>query len=295
MCVIAISDKERITEEMVRKMYSANDAGAGIAWREKVEGVPVVRWKKGLKVEEIVELASSAPLPFIAHFRIPSCGGKSLTLTHPFPIEKNVRLLMEGTTQGHVLFHNGHWTQWKDKTLETAIRKGARLPSGKWSDSRAMAWIASFYGLGVLDMIDEKVVAFGPTTCEISGSGWAQIKPGIWASNRGWENVNLGRDNSYFTRDHRHHHGGKATEEDKDKIQEGLVVPNGAASRQGPGGAPTAVPFTQSLADWDLAEMMYKKGSITKSAWKNAKKKFEKAEKKEKRRVSKLPPDGLVH
>lgn len=196
MCVICVSASERPTPEMVAKMFADNPHGAGIAWRSEEPGkkgtpaIPVVAWKKGLDEEEIQELVAKLPLPFVAHFRIPSCGGPSSLLTHPFPIQIDVPLEFEGTTKGSVLFHNGHWHKYADVVLEASVRGNWKIPSGRWSDSRAMALIAAHQGIGVLEFIREKVVVFGPGPADIElfgDNGWAKIGTGIWVSNRGWE------------------------------------------------------------------------------------------------------------
>ena len=194
MCVIALSEKTRVTDEMVRKMYEHNGAGAGVAWRETIEEkgktVVVVKWKKGLTLEETRELCESLPMPFVAHFRIPTVGGTKKSLCHPFPIEKDVRLDLEGTTKGYVLFHNGHWGDWKRFSLDTAAKNGFKVPTGRWSDSRAMAWAAAHHGLGVLEFIDEKAITFGPQEIEIfggqAGQHWA-LANGVLVSNKAWD------------------------------------------------------------------------------------------------------------
>ena len=187
MCVICISDTKRPTPVAIEKMYDANPAGAGIAWRE--DGF--VRWEKGLELKQIQELVLKVPMPFIAHFRIPSCGGKSPDLCHPFPIHKEVSLALSGKTKDWVLFHNGHWGAWKTTALEAAIKKGQfKLPTGKWTDSRAMAWLANVYGQGILDLIDEKVAVLGPAEGQMEvwqgTGGWHKIDD-VYVSNRGWE------------------------------------------------------------------------------------------------------------
>lgn len=188
MCVILLSNKDRPSIEMIRSAWRQNDAGGGVAWRE--DGF--VRWEKGImNLEQMEELCLKVPLPFIAHFRIPSYGGKRESLCHPFPIEKKVSLALSGKTKGNVLFHNGHWGKWKESMLDAVIKSGIPVPVGKWSDTRAMAFHAAIYGLGILELIDEKAVAFGPDVCEIfPGSGWKIIDK-IWCSNdffRGTEN-----------------------------------------------------------------------------------------------------------
>jgi hypothetical protein len=180
-----IADTERPTDEMLEKGFDSNDAGAGVAWRENGR----VRWKKGiLDIEEVKALVKDLTLPFVVHFRIPTEGGRRLQLCHPFPIENNVSLSLEGTTKGYVLFHNGHWSDWRKWALETAIGAKIGLPPGKWSDTRGMAFVASVYGLGVLEMINEKAVAFGPNDIEVTPGAGFTLNDGVWCSNMYWKN-----------------------------------------------------------------------------------------------------------
>lgn len=195
MCVVFICETVRPTADMVEKAFFTNNAGGGVAWRLDKK---TVKWQKGLDVDEMTNLIAEVPFPFIAHFRIPSSGGKSPWLCHPFPIERDTKLLLEGTTGGNVLFHNGHWKDWKEDAKLAAVRSNTPLPPGRWTDTRAMAFVASIYGLGVLEMIDEKTVAFGPNTLEVcAGAGWFEIEvtgtgKKFWASNKYWESVQGG-------------------------------------------------------------------------------------------------------
>lgn len=184
MCVIFIADRVRPTKEMVEKAFEKNKEGAGIAWREKGQ----VKWAKGLELDKISHLIQSVPLPFIAHFRIQTVGGVVPELTHPFQIDVMSSLALHGRTPGGLMFHNGTWHLWKDKLLDTAVKSGAKLPGGRWSDSRAMAFCAAIYGHGVLDMIDEKSVVMTPTDIEIYGNGWTRVND-VAVSNRLWEDV----------------------------------------------------------------------------------------------------------
>jgi len=192
MCVIFCTDHEkpvRPTPEMVEQAFNHNPAGAGIAWRRggtvdesgQMQGGELC-WAKGLELEAIQTLVKNAPLPFVCHFRIPTVGGKRQDLCHPFPIHKDAPLYLEGVTPGYVLFHNGHWHAWKDLIVRAAISGNGPIPDGEWSDSRAMAWIASICGIRVLEFVDEKVVAFSANDFEIFGNGWSKHE-GVWVSN----------------------------------------------------------------------------------------------------------------
>jgi hypothetical protein len=200
MCVIAICEYARLTDEQVSQMYDSNPKGGGVAWRTRDdEDVPVVQWKKGLNKEEMIQFNRELPLPYVLHFRVPSAGtSQSWFACHPFQVDDDATTGFEGKTTGYVLFHNGFWHDWKAKLQAIAINGYVHIPTGPWSDSRALAWAANHLGLGFLEMVDEKVVAFGPhdEDIEVFGS-WAYLKTtdaegkdtSILVSNKGWEKV----------------------------------------------------------------------------------------------------------
>lgn len=179
MCVIFWVNKDRPSQYMVEKAFDHNDDGGGGAWRTTNEqGEPVVEWKKGLGVKEMVRLAAELPIPYILHFRIASIGGVRDSLTHPFPINKNGSLALEGKTKGYVLFHNGHWKEWNDECRKAAVLSNTPIPMGRWSDTRAMAWLCSIYGPGYMEfMPEQKGIVFGPQDMQIfDGNGWERVK-----------------------------------------------------------------------------------------------------------------------
>lgn len=187
MCVIAICTTVRPSEEQVQLMWTANAFGGGAAWRTKREGVPHVAFKKGLILEEMQEFAKELPLPYILHFRIPSVGKDCDALTHPFVVQDDSPLVMEGETSGGVLFHNGTWNGWRTELKFACLTKGFSLPTGEYSDSRAMAILAAHMGPGILELIDEKVVLFGPEDIlTFHDVGWTTSE-GITYSNMGWK------------------------------------------------------------------------------------------------------------
>jgi len=100
-----------------------------------------------IDLKEAQELIAKAPLPFVCHFRIQTVGGKKAGLCHPFPVHDDVTLALKGETEGFVLFHNGHWGQWRSSVMEAVFKGQLKLPKGKWSDSRAMAWSAAQFVL----------------------------------------------------------------------------------------------------------------------------------------------------
>ena len=185
MCVIMLAEHHRLTPEMVKAAIDHNKDGAGVAWRENGK----VRWEKGMGLEDALRRCAEVPLPYVFHARIASCGGICSDLTHPFPIDDNAPLKTSGATKGWVLFHNGHWGDWRKDTWEAMRTIGKPIPTGKWSDSRAMAVLASIYGLGALEFINEKVIAFGPKEqdLEIFGPGWSVHEEKWMVSNTFWK------------------------------------------------------------------------------------------------------------
>ena len=190
----------------INAMWEANPQGGGVAWREQrrdadadivdEHGQPqmVVKWRKGLSLVEMQEQIANLPTPFVAHFRVASVGdGGVKWLTHPFPIQEGVPLTLEGTAEHSVLFHNGHWGRWEAQSREWLGLAGGRIRvphgGGKWSDSRAMAFWAFHFGLGIFEGdpwgIREKVVVYSPEDIQIFGDGWKRYKDYI-ISNDFW-------------------------------------------------------------------------------------------------------------
>jgi hypothetical protein len=183
MCVILLVDTKKPSEDMVEACWNANANGGGVAWREG----GLVKWKKGLELAQMQELCAVLPIPYVAHFRIPSAGGASKSLCHPFIVNEKCTLDMEGSTKSPVLFHNGTWTDWRKTCLQITLNNNLKVPTGaRWSDSRAMAWMAARYGTGFLEFLDEKVVIFAPNDIDIFGGQWSRVHD-IWCSNLLWE------------------------------------------------------------------------------------------------------------
>lgn len=195
MCVISFNKGKRLTEEQVDQMYDANPRGGGIAWRDLVDGTPVVKWRKGLTRPEMQEANKTLPFPYILHFRVPSHGTSNSWLAcHPFAIDEHASYDFEGEIKGYVLFHNGLWVEWKRKMETLALSGCCFIPSGPWSDSRGLAWAAHHLGIGYLEITEEKIIALGPLEedIEIFG-GWFELekdddgKALILVSNKTWE------------------------------------------------------------------------------------------------------------
>lgn len=307
MCVIAIADEVRPTDEQVGKMFDVNPAGAGIAWREK----GVVRWKKGLELDEVTELCAKVPMPYVVHFRIPSVGGKTPFLCHPFPVTPEVPLELQGTTKGFVLFHNGHWGRWRESTLEAAVRSNTKVPGGKWSDTRAMAFHAHIYGSGILEMIDEKSVMFGPDKVEVFGA-WSK-EGGLWVSNRGWVTSSFRRgshggggssSSSVHWHGHIPDHRALPPGQTADEVAEGDdaddVVVMGPVQRRSAGKTPPQVPEGVDLTQLPFEQItaMFERQEISRKQWKKYRNRFDAALRQEnggRKRNRKGKSGGTVH
>ncbi len=170
MCVILVCDTKRPNDDMVEKAWTQNPQGGGIAYRKD----NLICWEKGLDLKEMKQFAKDLPFPFVLHFRIASTGTRSAYLCHPFHISAEADVDLIGSTDKAVLFHNGTWGNWRYNTLSSIVNVGAKIPTGPWSDTRAMALMAHHFGGGALEMINERTVFFSPTELEIYGDGWEE-------------------------------------------------------------------------------------------------------------------------
>ncbi len=171
MCVIiTVEEGQKCPSiEMLQQAEKSNRDGAGIAW---VEG-NFTHWKKNISAAEVFEIGKTISSPRIIHFRLASVGGKSPLLCHPFPVSKTVPLNIEGAIKGRVLVHNGHWLDWRKVCLATLVKRGVHFPDGKFSDTRAIAWLTNIYGTGFLNLLDEKIAVLSATAgLKTFGTGW---------------------------------------------------------------------------------------------------------------------------
>lgn len=185
MCVIiAVKEGQNCPPlKMLQDAQKNNPDGAGVAWVDR----EFVKWKKNLKAEKLYEIGQEIPSPFLIHFRLASIGGKSPHLCHPFPVSKTVPLDLGGAIRGRVLVHNGHWSDWKKVCLDTLVKRGGHFPEGKFSDTRAIAWLVNIYGTGVLNLIDEKVAVLSSTAgLKTFGGGWQEHEEYLVSNTHSW-------------------------------------------------------------------------------------------------------------
>lgn len=192
MCVIMASETKRPTEVQLEAGWKQNPWGAGVAWQEKdKKGKIWMRWEKGItELKDLIKHLKSIPDgPAVIHLRIPTEGLDDVALTHPFPVTNEAQIDFSGKTDVPLLFHNGGWAQWRPFSLDTALKSGIKLPEGLLNDSRMMAWNTSIFGSGILQLINEKVILFGPKGLDFYGTdkanGW-ELENDIWFSNDLW-------------------------------------------------------------------------------------------------------------
>jgi hypothetical protein len=177
-------------------MWQANPDGAGIAWSRKGH-VYVV---KGLmKFGDFTKAVARIPkgAPYVLHFRIQTVGGVRADLTHPFVVSEASPHVKRGKLAAPVLFHNGHWSDWRDKLLDSTTSTGTAFPDGPMSDSRAMAILAARHGVEIGSYLTSQriVVLQADGTILRTGSGWSQHDDlgGVWTSNTTWKPRDLHR------------------------------------------------------------------------------------------------------
>lgn len=312
MCVIALVEypDKRPTELEIRKMWKANPYGGGLAWREEGR----VHFAKGLELDQMIARIARLPVPFIAHFRVPSTGGSKPALTHPFLIDHESPIVMEGATDKWVLFHNGTWSQWEYYSKDWLIRAGGAIkqPLGPWSDSRAMAFWAHQFGLGIFEKpwpIDEKVIVFGPgdDDIEMFGDGWSTYDDRYIVSNKYWVDKKVEKEkeadgnkitqsNSMFRpesmeqsegtgENQRHQHQPRIRIETGNERTGSAADPNpprGGRKRTPPssqiaGVASTTIhPFNRAREEYETAIIAWTLGEGSKNALKRTRKAFEK-------------------
>jgi len=132
MCVIAVSPiGEKLSEEVFRQMWEANDDGFGMMFRTR-DGVGIV--KGIMDPDEAWEHYASLPkgVPHVVHFRLATHGGVRPELTHPFIVDERSPLYLQGVVHAPTLVHNGVWSLHEHK------RKLVDL-TGPVSDSRVLA------------------------------------------------------------------------------------------------------------------------------------------------------------
>lgn len=147
MCVIIIARTVFPSMTVLKQAEESNPDGAGMCWFEEDK----VKWAKGLKADDIFEIGQDTPKPWVIHFRWASFGPKVPQLCHPFPINRDASLELQGETDRSVFFHNGHVKNIEQRMYEALGRTNMTCPPGPWSDSRGMAFVIDKFGVPMLN------------------------------------------------------------------------------------------------------------------------------------------------
>jgi hypothetical protein len=229
MCLITVVPAGKKPDlEILAASRVHNDDGTGVAWIQDKR----VHWIKGLKVADHIErVLAIVPKssPIVIHDRLSTVGGDIPELTHPFIVGKNPTPLT-GSTSGMVLFHNGHWLDWRKMLGELAIQGKVRLGlEGGWSDTRTLAALASIGGPGILDHLTtgQKFCLVTPKEAIPIGYGWETVD-GIHYSNTLWQKKSYTR-NVYTGPSV---YSGKKGKKDNDKSRYEEWLENRACTRE---------------------------------------------------------------
>lgn len=185
MCLamlIESSPTEKMLEQILLSGERDNPDGIGIAWRAK----GLVNFKKGIEMDELMDIMYAQKPPYLVHFRLASAGGKSKALCHPFPVRKEYNLELQGTADA-VIIHNGHVPNWEATAFRVFTSSDSKMPHGPWSDTRFMAYLAARNGRQILTFLNEKVAYMSRTEVDIySKYAWTRYETGkksaIWCS-----------------------------------------------------------------------------------------------------------------
>ncbi len=205
MCVLIVCMSHFPDTRTLELCEQQNPQGWGVAWRNKKKDA--VNYVKGIEsVPELEKLIDKLPtpaddFPIILHARVASSGSNDLRLNHPFTIGTETNEL-KGSSKKGVLFHNGTLFDWRREMKAAIELSGRKVPDGRFTDTRAMAFIADIRGINYLDLLNERIIVLTPKdlysfghTLRHDKTGWYE-KDGLWFSNSLWENP---RDNIHQT------------------------------------------------------------------------------------------------
>lgn len=205
MCVIVYGRESKPSDDVLNACAAANGDGNGFAWTDGKS----VHYEKGISLERMSKLLAEAPSWWVCHFRIKTAGDATPFLCHPFPVAPDCPLDTVGTAR-EVLFHNGHHSNWKEQVLDSFAKKSrgkVKVPPGEWSDSRALAWLVSFAGRGILRFASGKFALLskhGIRAFPDHGSHAWTVRDGVTYSNMNW----VGRLSSGESRGVQYYFGG---------------------------------------------------------------------------------------
>jgi hypothetical protein len=186
MCVaITMEPGTDLSKEEIFKMGRANADGVGVAWADG----GVVHWAKTINYtpDTLYNFIKEREGYFrLVHFRLSTVGGVRADLCHPFEVGPMANPHWTGHSS-RVLIHNGHWHRWTD--IIDILKKEEALPDmGPWSDSRLMAYLASF-DEDWLHVVTGRVAMMDGDGNTVRIGDWSDLRAGIKVSNKHWDHT----------------------------------------------------------------------------------------------------------
>lgn len=191
MCIIAICQKRKLTDDEIKNCFERNPHGAGLAYYDN----ETVYYKKGLmsKYDLIKEYEKIDIFPHVVHFRIGTSGANSPDLTHPFIVSEKSPLQLNYEGPESVLFHNGIYSEWQ--SLETVLSSAGITLKGDRNDTRIIAaWISRFGPKIIKNIMGKYVIV---KNNEIVYYGKMDDVDGILFSNDGYKPL-YGYGNTFY-------------------------------------------------------------------------------------------------
>lgn len=139
MCLLAICKTRKLTKEEFEASWDYNNDGFGMGWKDAQHRVHFV--KGIMKLEDALSAYEGIDdhCKHIVHFRKASVGGKIPELTHPFLVSEDSPITLEGhDVDIPLLFHNGHWYDYKQIMIMLEIATGKAV-TNPISDTRVAA------------------------------------------------------------------------------------------------------------------------------------------------------------
>jgi len=179
MCLIAICQNRKMSDNEIRNAFINNDDGVGIGYYKD----NLVKYKKGfMKSEDFKNFYRSFDvIPHVIHFRKKTDGEVCPELTHPFIIDATSRISLEYSGTDPILFHNGIHGDWEQELIVLCLINRIKIPAGPWSDSRFIAMSVHYLGTELLSLIKGKFVVIDNKS--ISYYGDFEEEKGILFSN----------------------------------------------------------------------------------------------------------------
>lgn len=187
MCIIATCEGRKMTSQEVINCFKNNSDGAGVAYYTEDGKIHV---EKGfMTLEEFQDYYETLDvLPHVAHFRIATSGDVSPEMTHPYKIETESNLMVNGNVDCPVLFHNGVIGNYNDLYLNMLTCGMIDVLRGPINDTRVAAVMAAVFDEEVLQSLSGKFVVMTPNGITTM---WGEFENenGVHFSNNGYKRI----------------------------------------------------------------------------------------------------------